>query len=119
VGTVIASFDLWGHGMPGMESYGSEGSLRLPDPNGFKGPVLLRKPGDKDWTELPLLPEPSWNARGMGLADMAQAISENRPHRASGDLAFHVLEIMDGMLESSRTGRHIETTSRPPRPEPL
>jgi predicted dehydrogenase len=119
VGTVVTSFDVWGHGLPGMEIYGSEGSLRLPDPNGFRGPVLLRRPGDKDWSEVPLVPEPPVNARGIGVADMVQGILEGRPHRASGDLAFHVLEIMDGILESSGSGRHIEPTSRPERPEPL
>ena len=46
-----------------------------------------------------------------GVADMAYAIQSGRPHRASGDLAFHVLDIMQALEESSAEGRHIEIES--------
>jgi predicted dehydrogenase len=59
------------------------------------------------------------NFRVIGVADMADAIRTNRPHRANGDLAFHVLEVMEGFQRSSDEGRHIEISSRPERPAPL
>ena len=59
------------------------------------------------------------NDRGLGLADMARAIIDNRPHRASGDLALHVLAIMAGILEAATEGRRVAITPTCERPEPL
>ena len=59
------------------------------------------------------------NVRGIGVADMAHALLSGRPHRANGDLAFHVLEIMEGFMVSSREGRHIDINSSCDRPTPL
>ena len=56
------------------------------------------------------------NHRIIGAADMALAIRENRPHRASGDLALHVLEVMEAFQVSSDEGRHVTINSRPERP---
>jgi predicted dehydrogenase len=116
--TIIMSFDVWSHNLPRIEIYGSEGSLIVPDPNTFRGPVLLRRAGEQDWKEIPL----SHNdqvGRGIGVADMAYAISSGRSHRVSGALANHVLDAMLAFDESSETGRHIALNSNVERPAPL
>lgn len=119
VGTLITSFDVWHHTLPRIEIYGSEGSLQVPDPNTFNGPVFLRGAAEVDWREIPLTHGYAENSRGLGLADMMQAEGSGRPHRASGDLAYHVLDIMQAVHEASRQGRHIELDSQVDRPAPL
>ena len=119
VGTIITSFDVRCAELPRIEIYGSEGTLSVPDPNGFGGPVRFRRAGMTEWKELPLLFGYAENTRGIGVADMAAAISANRPHRANGNLAFHVLDIMVALHESSTAGRHITLGSTCERPAPL
>ncbi len=98
VGTVVMSFDVWRHRHSCIEIYGTEGSLIVPDPNGFGGTVMLAKPGE-DFQEMPhTLGHPEYQ-RGAGLADMGYAIRGGRPHRASGDLAMHVLDIMQAGVD--------------------
>ncbi|MCG3149628.1 MAG: 1,5-anhydro-D-fructose reductase [Verrucomicrobiae bacterium] len=116
--TIIQSFDMWRHSLPILEVYGSEGSLSIPDPNRFDGVVKLAKPGAKDWTEVPLTHRTDL-ARGTGLADMAQGIATGRPHRASGEMAFHVLDVMAAFEESATTGKHIQIKSTCERPAAL
>jgi predicted dehydrogenase len=108
IGNIITSFDVWHHNLPNIEIYGSEGSLRVPDPNTFHGPVLLRKAEDKEWKEMPCTHPNEENSRGLGVADMAQAIRSGRAHRASGDLAYHVLDLMHSVHDASRLGKHID-----------
>jgi predicted dehydrogenase len=117
VATIIQSFDMWRHSLPMVEVYGSEGSLNVPDPNGFGGPVKIAKP-KAAWEEVPLTHRTDL-ARGSGLADMAQGIATGRPHRASGELAFHVLEIMAAFEEASTSGRAVEIKSTCERPAAL
>jgi predicted dehydrogenase len=118
-GTIITSFDVWAAKLPFIEIYGSEGSLSLPDPNTFGGPVRLLTRVEKVWKDVPVAQAFTENSRGLGVTDMALGIRDDREHRASGDLALHVLEIMQGFLSSSRLGRHIEIQTRPARPAPL
>jgi predicted dehydrogenase len=118
IATFVASFDVWARETR-IEIYGSDGTLGVPDPNSFGGPVLLRRPGTADWEETPLNRDYADNSRGLGVADMAAAIRESRPHRASGDLALHVLETMHAVHCASDEGRHVELTSRVERPAPL
>lgn len=118
VATIIMSFDIWAAGLPWIEIYGTEGSMKVPDPNCFGGQVLIRKPGDDDWRDMALT-HSAETGRGIGVADMAYGILHNRPHRASGALAYHVLEIMQAFEESSRTGRHVAIASHVERPAAL
>ena len=118
IATVVMSFDVWSHRLPCIEIYGTEGTLAVPDPNAFRGPVMLRKPGDEDWQEVPLTHSDEVG-RGIGVADMAKAIMEDRPHRVSGELAAHVLDCMQAFEESSDAGRHIAIRSSFERPAPL
>ena len=115
VATLITSFDVWAANLPRIEIYGSEGSLSVPDPNTFGGPVRIRLAGDKEWRDVPLTHGYTENSRGLGVADMASAIREGRPHRASGELAYHVLDVMAAFEEASTAGRHVAITSGPPR----
>jgi len=117
--SMITSFDVWSAGLPCIEIYGTEGCIRVPDPNGFGGPVVVFKKGSKAWAETPLSHGYSENSRGLGVADMAKAIISERKHRASGDMAFHVLDIMQSYDESSDAGRHIEIKSTCERPQAL
>jgi predicted dehydrogenase len=118
VGTTIMSFDVWAHHLPLIEIYGTEGSLRVPDPNGFGGPVVIRRAGAKEWTEVPLT-HSGEVGRGIGVADMAYALTSGRPHRVSGQLAYHILDVMQAFDEASTSGRHVKIRSKVNRPAPL
>jgi predicted dehydrogenase len=119
VGTVITSFDIWDANLPRIEIYGSEGSLSVPDPNTFRGPVFVRRKDAKEWTEIPLSHGYADNSRGLGVADMAYALLSGRPHRANGEMGYHVLDIMQGFLDASESGTHYNLASSCTRPAPL
>ncbi len=119
IGTIVTSFDVWAHELPCIEIYGTQGSLSVPDPNTFGGPVRIRRAGAAEWSDVPLTHGYTENSRGIGVADMAYALRSGRPHRASGELAYHVLDIMHASLESAREGRRIELASTCSRPDPL
>lgn len=119
IGTIITSFDVWSHQLPCIEIYGTEGSLRVPDPNGFGGPVSVRRSGASEWHDVPLTHIYAENSRGIGVADMAYGLQSGRPHRANGKLAYHVLDIMHATLDSPLQGRHIAIESTCERPAAL
>jgi predicted dehydrogenase len=98
--------------------YGTEGTIRVPDPNQFDGPVHVRRAADEDWREVPH-PFVTGYGRSIGLADMARALHSGRPHRASGDQAFAVLDLMQGLLDSSQRGVMLEPSTTYKRPEPM
>ncbi len=106
--TIIQSFDIWAAQLPRIEIYGTEGSLSVPDPNTFGGPVRLCRAGSSEWQDVPLSHYYADNSRGIGLADMALALRHGRPHRASGELAAHVLDVMLAFEEASNSNRHME-----------
>jgi predicted dehydrogenase len=118
IATLITSFDIWHANLPTLEIYGTEGSLVVPNPNGFGGVVKLRRAEDDDWHKVPLS-HSSELARGIGVAELAYGIVYGRQHRASGELAYHVLEIVSSFDEASRIGRHVDITSSVERPAPL
>ena len=134
VGTVITTFDVMAHGLPFVEVYGTEGSLRVPDPNCFGGVVEIFRPegfevkpnsGDKkiigasQWFSVEWRDKYQENARGIGLADMAYALRTGRKHRASGELAYHFLDIAHAFHDASRDGKHVEVKSTCEQPEPF
>lgn len=142
LGTLIASFDVWDSELPRMEIYGTKGTICLRDidpvdgPNIFGGAVLLRTAEQYRWKGLPRQqPMPDWievpvahqfaetshraNSRGIGLVDMAYAITKQRAARASGEMALHSLELMHGLLESAASGHFYTLQSSCSRPEPL
>ena len=118
IGTIITSFDVYGGNVPFIEVYGTLGSLSVPDPNTFGGPVKIKIRG-KDWAEIPLTHIYNENSRGIGVADMAYALRTGRENRCSGRLACHILEIMHGIhiAAENKTGYTVKTKCS--RPEPL
>lgn len=117
--TLVTSFDVWASNVPRMEIYGAEGSLSVPDPNFFDGPVRVRRAGEEAWRELPIDLPFADNSRGLGLADLAHGLRTGTPHRASGDLAYHVLEVMHAVERASTEERHVAIESTVARPAPL
>lgn len=137
IGTMTMSFDIWDSEMPRFEIYGEEGTICIPDPdpvhgaNIFDGEVLYRTRQTSRWTHQP---RPTgrgdwqiaenqfgynYNARGLGLLDLACAVREGRAPRASSELAFHIFEVMDAIARSHQTGQAEQVISRVARPEPL
>jgi predicted dehydrogenase len=119
VGTIVTSFDVVSHHLPFIEVHGTEGSLSVPDPNCFGGDVRVRRLGAKEWQVVPHSHAYPENMRGIGVADMAAAVAAGRLHRASGDLAYHVLEVMLAFQAASEAGRHVEIASACERPAPM
>jgi predicted dehydrogenase len=110
-----ASWDVFRHSNSPIEIHGTEGSLRLPDPDNFGGLVAYSEHG-AEWCEADtagsLFGANNWpvgapdraNYRMVGLADLAAALRDGRAPRASGGLALHVLEVMEAILTSGETG---------------
>lgn len=116
---ISMSFDVSGHKHTPLEIYGTDATLIVPDPNHFGGQVELLRTGG-EWTNVDTdQPYADGNYRSIGLADMAHAIVEDRPHRANGDLALHVLEVMEAFEKSSKSGQVVEITTPVTRPAPL
>jgi predicted dehydrogenase len=95
------------------------GTLSVPDPNTFDGPVKFCKAGSREFLVRPLEFPFTENSRGLGLSDMADAILNGRTPRASGSIALHVLEVMRGILDSAASGVTVKIDSCPERPAPM
>jgi hypothetical protein len=116
--TIAMSFDVPQHRHAPIELYGTEATLLVPDPNRFGGAIEIGR--NKTWSERPI--EHAYadgNYRIIGVADLAHAIRSGRAHRASGELAYHVLEVMEAFQISSERGMHVAIESRPQRPAML
>lgn len=128
--TFLASWEVWRHGAPPLELHGEAASLRAPDPNWFGGELLVARRG-ADWAPIATgaraFGKPNWpldaprvaNYRGLGLADMARGIVDDRPHRANGEVGLHVLAIMEAILEAASDGRGRTIAQSCERPAPL
>ncbi len=118
IGSMIMSFDMWRAEHPYIEIYGTEGSMQVPDPNGFGGPVRISR-GTGAYYEIPLTHGYTENSRGIAVADMAMALRTGRQHRASGELARHALDVMLAFGDSSREGKRIDLKTSCERPAPM
>ncbi len=125
----FCSWDVWKHKHSTIELYGLDGSMIIPDPNFFSGDILVSKK-EEDWQKVNndkmLLGVPNKvdndgtmiaNYRGIGLSDMIDAIINKRKARCSLDLAIHVLEIMEGILISSKNRQMYNLTTQPTQPK--
>ncbi|MEI6073031.1 MAG: Gfo/Idh/MocA family oxidoreductase [Verrucomicrobiae bacterium] len=117
--TLVTSFDVQAHSMPNIEIYGSEGTLSVPDPNTFGGPVRIRRQGESEWTEIPLEFGYADNSRGLGVSDLIAAEQNGHEHRANAQTAYHVLDIMHSILDASESGQRVELASSMTRPMPM
>ncbi len=119
VATLVTSFDVWHHQMPNIEIYGSEGTLRVPDPNTFGGPIKYCPKGSDQWADLPLLFDYTEDSRGLGVADAAWELQENgKTGRASGSLALHIVDVMQSILSSAERGQRVDIESQCEKPQP-
>jgi predicted dehydrogenase len=118
VGSLQASFDAVATQTPYLEIHGTQGTLTLGDPNRFDGPVALRTRGDDAWQDVPLRFDTTIG-RGRGLADLVEAIRDDRPARASAEFAFHVLDVLLAIEDATRSGRTETVRSTTARPAPL
>ena len=112
IGTLFTTFDVHYDQQARLEIYGTEGTLFVPDPNGFGGPVRLFRPEHGSIQEIPLVFDYKENSRALGLADMAKAFRTGRKARANADMTYHVLEIMEGFAESGKEKKLISIESR-------
>jgi predicted dehydrogenase len=131
----LASWDVWKHGVRPIELHGTLASIRVPDPDTFGGDVelsanhrllnihdasnvalvskqvdwLIHKTDEKPFGGInyPLGNPVVANYRSLGLAEMANAILEGRPHRCSGRFALHALAVMLGIIESAESGQPV------------
>ena len=116
-GTSLLSFDspLARQGI--VEIHGTEGSLVVPDPNMFEGRIAYVKPfetfgerpPEQEWIEIPQ--QGPATGRGLGLLDMVRAIHEDRQHVASGEVGYHVLDVMLSAEESAASGEFVTVQS--------
>ncbi len=117
--SMTMSFDVPRHRHVPIELYGETGSLIVPDPNYFGGEIEFADAAE-GWREIATRHAyADGNYRILGVADMAQAIRTGRPHRASGALALHVLEVMEAFQTSSDAGKSVAISTRPERPAPM
>lgn len=111
IGTLIMSFDVWGRRkLPHIQIHGTKGSLTVPDPNNFSGTVEIIKAGEKEWTEIPLT-HTAPVKRGVGVADLAASLLKKRDHRANGEVAYHVLDVMCAFDEGAKKKKEVKVQS--------
>lgn len=122
--STINSFDIWSHHLPHIEVFGTTGTLAVPNPNRFGGNVMLKRMDQEQWVEIPpnggFVNDPI-DYRGIGVLDMVLAIQNKRKHRSNLQMAYHVLDAMQGMMDSSNEEKyvHLESTCERPAPLPL
>ncbi|HKG49586.1 MAG TPA: Gfo/Idh/MocA family oxidoreductase [Actinomycetales bacterium] len=123
--TLVMSFDTWASRAPRIEVHGTEGSLAVPDPNRFAGPVELysaatapppRSTRDDNWVDVGVRAGFVGSGRGYGVADLALAVAEGRPHRAGDEVALHVLDIMESMQSAADAAASVTLTTTCERP---
>ena len=122
VANLTTSFDVPGGSTlpsPAFEIYGTKGTIALPDPNHFEGPVRVRDLEANGFEQVELTHEYT-DGRGAGVADLAMAIRGDWEHRTDAGLARHVLSVLSGVREASKRGRHVGIDAADVgRPEPL
>ena len=117
--TLMMSFEVWDAQLPRIEVYGTGGTLSVPDPNGFHGTVRIFTADRQEWTDVPEGGGYRDAARGYGVADLARAIVNGTTPRAGGELAYHVLDVMESLLVAAEVGAAVEVASTCLRPLPV
>ncbi|MGW7519908.1 Gfo/Idh/MocA family protein [Streptomyces sp. NPDC054796] len=117
--TVVMSFEIHAARLPRIEVYGTDGSVSVPDPNRFEGQVELLTAQDPLWRAVPPAQGYADAGRGIGLADLARAARDGRPQRCSGEVALHVLDVMESLLDAAEGEGRAEVTTTCRRPAPV
>jgi len=118
VASLTCTFDAWATMTPRLEIHGTRGSLEVPDPNTFGGPLLIAVGADAQWREVALVPGYDIE-RGIGVADLAAALRTGSTPRASAELAVHVLDVIEAIGTSARRRRAVPVTSSVRLPAPV
>lgn len=123
------SWDVQAHTLPHIELYGTEATLSVPDPDQFGGAVSIGRDGAWRRHETTGMPFGTSNPRStdadyvdhrsLGVAEMAEALSRGRVPRLSAELGLHILEIMEAIDVSGRSGASVTIASRCERPAPF
>ena len=100
-----------------VEFAGTEGGIVFPDPNMFDGDLALWTDDDKE-PEI-VTATGVTTTRGTGVLELARAIRAGVPERASGEQAYHVVDVMDSIVEAAETGEWVQVASTMPAAEPL
>ncbi|GAB3397252.1 Gfo/Idh/MocA family oxidoreductase [Humibacter soli] len=90
-----------------FEVTGVDGALEVNDPNMFVGELVLHSDGDPKT----IVVEGERAARGTGVVELARAIRAGVPERASGEQAYHALDIMVSTIEAADTGEWVDVVS--------
>ena len=102
----------------GIEFHGDDASLALGSFEKADATVELGAYGEGYELVDPVRPPFRGTAWARGVAEMADAIAEGRPHRASAEQAAHVVEILEAAAASiADGGRRVDVTtsfSQPP-----
>lgn len=109
--TLITSFDVVASDQPRLEVHGSHGSISVPNPNRFDGEVRIQRAGEPDWQAIAPSAGYVASARGIGVADLAKNLAHSRPHRASADVALHVLDVMQSLLTAAAKNSTVDVTT--------
>jgi predicted dehydrogenase len=115
ISSVLLSFEVWGSRLPRIEVFGTGGSVSVPDPNRFDGEVELLDTG-QEWSRVGELAGYVGSGRGFGLADLARAVAAGEEHRSSGEVALHVVDIMESIVAAAREHRSVELSTTATRP---
>lgn len=119
IGNFTSSYDIWATQTPNIEIYGTKGTIRVPDPNFFDGPVMIKTYNMNEWKDIPLIYNYGYNARGLGIAEMAHSILKNVKNRANGYLAYHVLDVMHAIDLSAKENKVVQINSHCLQPYPF
>ena len=117
--SIITTFDCKKSDLPLIEIYGTKGSIKVPDPNCFSGPVYLATSDGSGYKEVPLTHIYPDNSRGLGLADLAKCLKTGNTPKAGCHQTGHVLEIMCAVFSSFETGRYYKMKTKYKRTEPM
>lgn len=119
IATFVNSFDIWKTQQPYIEIYGEKGTMVIPDPNRYKGDVLIRRFRDSEWRVLPQFVEYAEYGRGIGVVDMIRSIEAGVPHRASVEMAYHATDVIFAMDEAGESHSEIKIGSTVEKPTGL
>ena len=131
IGPLLATFDVQATRLPFIEVYGTTGTLSTTDPDLWSGHPQIRQYGEEEKAMLDLERNVPWTSfqssapitghRGIGVEELARGIIEDRPHRVTAEVAYHVLDIALSIFDAARSGAHadVESTCTPPAPLPL